>query len=331
MDPSVQSNIGTDDKHIHAEALLSNLKTKIQVIYSYDAQIELLVEDEAELDTEMITSTDFHHLADVAVARLSALIDNYKKLSVVTLVASTASTSSTPPTSKLRLPKLQLPTFTGSYTDWMSFIDLFRDSVDENTQLTNSEKLNYLKACVKGDAAKLISSITITDSNYTFAMDLLIERYETINEHLRALRELGQPVSHWDALLVFWFSEKMDQESRKQWQLAHPSTDIKTWDDLSKFLHTRSRALETGSLKVGPPKAPRRSPVKSGHKFTTCLPRVVKYVVIHTINILVQNSRRSRYPTDFILSEARTSVSTAYRVAIQLESASQSTLATSAS
>ena len=45
----------------------------------------------------------------------------------------------------------------------------------------------------------------------------------------------------------------MDQESRKQWQLAHPGTNIKTWDDLSKFLDTRSRALETGSLKVSSP------------------------------------------------------------------------------
>ena len=72
IDPSILSNIGTDDDLIQAEALLSNLETKIQVIYSYDAQIEHLVEDEAELDTEMITSTDFHHIADVAVARLSA-------------------------------------------------------------------------------------------------------------------------------------------------------------------------------------------------------------------------------------------------------------------
>ena len=88
IDPFIQSNIGTDDELIQAEALSSNLKTKIQVIYSYDAQIELLGEDEADLDTEMITSTDFHHLADVAVARLSEIIDNYKKPSTVTPVAS---------------------------------------------------------------------------------------------------------------------------------------------------------------------------------------------------------------------------------------------------
>ena len=45
-----QSNIGTHDELIQTEALLSNLETEVQVIYSYDAQIELLFEDDAELD-----------------------------------------------------------------------------------------------------------------------------------------------------------------------------------------------------------------------------------------------------------------------------------------
>ena len=50
--------------------------------------------------------------------------------------------------------------------------------MDSNQSLTKSERLNYLKACVKGDAAKLISSITITDANYAIAIDLLKQRYE---------------------------------------------------------------------------------------------------------------------------------------------------------
>ena len=138
--------------------------------------------------------------------------------------------------SKLKLPKLNLPTFSGSYTDWMSFIDLFRAAVDSNDQLTRSEKLNYLRACLKGDAAKLICSVSITDANYDIAMKLLEDRYankrsivqahlqaiwtqssmkvesasslrkllETTNEHLRSLKELGQPTDQWDSLLVFF-------------------------------------------------------------------------------------------------------------------------------
>ena len=62
------------------------------------------------------------------------------------------------------------------------------------------------------------------------------------------MTELGQPVEHWDSLLVFWLAEKMDIKSRKQWQLHHPGTDLLTRAELAKFLDTRSRALESGPI-----------------------------------------------------------------------------------
>ena len=116
----------------------------------------------------------------------------------------------------------------------MSVADLFRAYVDSNNLLSNSEKLHYLKACVKREAAKLISSVTISECTYEIAWELLHERYEnkksivqahlqaiwsqgslksesstdlkklleTTNEILRALTERGQPVKYWEAILV---------------------------------------------------------------------------------------------------------------------------------
>ena len=187
----------------------------------------------------METTTDFDHNASITVDRLSALISNSNK-SLGSMNNPPRYESSGGNTSRLKLPNMELPTFTGSYTDCMSFIDLFKASVYSNSQLTNSEKLNSLRAYEKGDAAKLISSITITDTNYTIAMQLLQERYEnkrsidqarlqliwsqpsmklesssglrkileTTNEHLRAQAKLGQPVQYCDSFLVFWLAEK---------------------------------------------------------------------------------------------------------------------------
>ena len=45
-------------------------------------------------------------------------------------------------------------------------------------------------------------------------------------------------------MLIFWITEKLDNESKRQWQLAHPGTDLLHWQDLMKFLDSRSRALE---------------------------------------------------------------------------------------
>ena len=78
----------------------------------------------------------------------------------------------------MNLPKPQLPSFTGSYTEWTSFIDPFRASVGSKTQVTKSETLLYLKSCLKGDAAKLRSSVMITDASYEIALFLLRERYK---------------------------------------------------------------------------------------------------------------------------------------------------------
>ena len=280
LEPKINLTLGrpivSQDQLFEAEGLLSTLKSKSQIVHRYDAEIELLIEDENELATEIETNLLFDEKVSVAIARCEALIANYKKNMTVT-----PSLPNSVSSSKMRLPKLQLPSFTGLYTEWMSFIDLFRASVDGNNQLSDSEKLNYLKVCLVGDAAKLIASVTITDANYSIAMKLLHERYEnkrcivqahlkaiwtqpsmrsesavglrkileTTNEHLRALAELGEPIDSWDSLLIFWIIERLDSESRKQWQLANPGTHLLKWEDLAKFLDTRSRALELGAVK----------------------------------------------------------------------------------
>ena len=51
--------------------------------------------------------------------------------------------------------------------------------------------LNYLRACLKGDAAKLICSLMITDANHEIALTLLRKRYENkrciVQGHLKVI------------------------------------------------------------------------------------------------------------------------------------------------
>ena len=76
--------------------------------------------------------------------------------------------------------------------------------------------------------------------------------YETTNEHRRALEASRQPVNQWSAVLVFWITDKLYAESRKQWQLKHPGKNVLAWNDFSKFFNERSRALESGAIKTLP-------------------------------------------------------------------------------
>ena len=46
-------------------------------------------------------------------------------------------------TASIKLPKVELPIFSGKYTEWTSFYDLFNASVHSKNSLRPAENLNY--------------------------------------------------------------------------------------------------------------------------------------------------------------------------------------------
>ena len=92
-----------------------------------------------------------------------------KKLGYEFSLSSTSSFQSTDEPG-LNLPKICLPTFSGNYTDWMSFIDVFQGcSVETTSLLSISQKLTYITDSLESDADKLSSSVTINNSSYELA------------------------------------------------------------------------------------------------------------------------------------------------------------------
>ena len=132
--------------------------------------------------------------------KLTQNIDAIKRFTKRFEGPSTAADTSTPSTSTLsdammnsaniKLPKLNLPGFSGNFMEWTSFFDLVKGAVI-NSSLQGCQKLQYLKASLKGDAAKLLASIPVTDHNFDIAMNTLINRYENkriiIRTHLHSI------------------------------------------------------------------------------------------------------------------------------------------------
>ena len=142
--------------------------------------------------------------------------------------------------------------------------------------LTDSQKLFYLKGLLTGEAARLLTSVNVTDANYSVARDILKTRYENrraiVREHIskiinaapvskqdsnslralwqgvdeqrRALAALGLQSEEMDIFTIHLLVDKLDAESRRQWELEHPGTDIQTYNQMRDFLTTRCRALE---------------------------------------------------------------------------------------
>ncbi|XP_049886600.1 uncharacterized protein LOC126381268 isoform X1 [Pectinophora gossypiella] len=73
---------------------------------------------------------------------------------------------------RVKLPQLELPRFDGDIRQWPAFKNIFMASVDD-TDIPVVNKLQYLKSSLTGEAAILISSLLVTEENYTKAMEIL--------------------------------------------------------------------------------------------------------------------------------------------------------------
>lgn len=79
--------------------------------------------------------------------------------------------------SEIRLPPLELPTFSGNEVDWPSFSDLFTASIHK-CRTTDANKLLYLKRALRGKAVGVIADLATTNANFNIAWNLLKEKYE---------------------------------------------------------------------------------------------------------------------------------------------------------
>lgn len=95
---------------------------------------------------------------------------------------------------QFRLPKLNLPTFSGKYEEWLPFFYTFHSIIHVNESLDDIQRLQYLRALLTDKAKNVISSLEISAVNYQVAWNLLKDRYDNkrviTQNHIRAIMEL---------------------------------------------------------------------------------------------------------------------------------------------
>ena len=79
----------------------------------------------------------------------------------------------------VKLPNITLKSFSGNPIEWLSFRfwDSFQASFDKNTDISGVDKMNYLSGLLKGEAARVIQGLPLSESNYQRAVDLLKDRF----------------------------------------------------------------------------------------------------------------------------------------------------------
>ncbi|XP_033231666.1 uncharacterized protein LOC117182670 [Belonocnema kinseyi] len=76
-----------------------------------------------------------------------------------------------------KLPSLGLPSFSGSYDTWLGFHEVFSSMIDNNAKLSPILKFRYLRDCLKGEAADVIASVTLSAENYSVAWEIVKVTY----------------------------------------------------------------------------------------------------------------------------------------------------------
>ena len=79
----------------------------------------------------------------------------------------------------VKLPKLDVPLFNGDITCWIAFWEQFSVSVHGRKELSNVEKLAYLKNAIKdGSAKRVVEGLSSSGDQYLEAIQCLKTRYE---------------------------------------------------------------------------------------------------------------------------------------------------------
>ena len=146
--------------------------------------------DSEEVEADVIESMQIVN----PVNELEANIDlKIEELSVIKeLPPSSVSSSAT--SNMCRLPKMELPVFSGNPLKWQGFWDQFTVSIHENDRISDIDRFNFLKKYLSGDALSAVSGLNLNAENYKEAVAILKERYGNeqilISAHMESLLEI---------------------------------------------------------------------------------------------------------------------------------------------
>ncbi|UYV72999.1 hypothetical protein LAZ67_10001432 [Cordylochernes scorpioides] len=251
------------------------LKIKQQLEQAYEYFIGIRDTDELLLEIEELT--DKYCKLEVKILRFTQHIHNDANLPLSNNAVNN---------NYANLPKLELPFFDGKLENWISFSNVFKTTIIDNSQLTNIVKLQYLKACLKGKALILVNHIPISENNFVLAWDLLEKRYDnkrdlifnliqriidlpklTIEsstqllflvdnsyEIIRSLETLGYKLDEFsDIIIGKILSDKLDKTTKRSWNMTVDNNHIPTCSELLKFIETNAKALNTSETERGLP------------------------------------------------------------------------------
>ncbi|XP_063913270.1 uncharacterized protein LOC135129931 [Zophobas morio] len=238
---------------------LQGIYSLLQEFEDYHTQIHVFDETQATEDELNNFEDDYYQI----ISEAKNVINN-----------STDSSNGSAVSANVKLPDIQLPTFTGLFTEWISFRDSYKTLIHDS-QLNPIQKFHYLKGSLKGEAQQTIAHLSPSTENYESAWSLLVKRYEnkriivqhhvralftlpvinnkdskslrsmlqTLHTNLKALENIKRPTDQWDDLLLHMIAAKFDQHTTVAWE-STLSSEIPNMESMFQFLTQRCQMWE---------------------------------------------------------------------------------------
>ncbi|XP_045449077.1 uncharacterized protein LOC123657599 [Melitaea cinxia] len=253
--------------------------TKIEELYSEYDDVQSNLENVSEIPEDQFTGREnfeSQYFQSIALAR--ELLARHEQPGATGSGSMSVSSTVHGGGPKLKLPTIPIPTFSGQNHDWLEFRDTFISFVHNDNSIPKIHKFHYLRATLKDSAALVIRSLDFSAANYDVAWDLLCDQYnntrllvtnhiqsifniesiakesskalrniiDIVNKNLRALKTLKLPTEHWDALIVYIISTKLDSVTSHEWETYRNTLkDLPTLKNMITFLNNQADLLET--------------------------------------------------------------------------------------
>ena len=129
-----------------------SLQEKLDVLKNLSDQIVAKLQDATEIATEI----EGHEATTDSVRSV------LYKINRVLGPAPAAVASPAPGANKIKLPKLSIAPFEGSYVKWLTFWDPYESAVHNNPELSDVNKFTYLQSLLRKEAKDSIAGLALT-------------------------------------------------------------------------------------------------------------------------------------------------------------------------
>ncbi|XP_045101470.1 uncharacterized protein LOC123498431 [Portunus trituberculatus] len=193
---------------LQLEDAIADFDRRLAALDDAQSIVELDIDDPDKLDEDIDAADAFRRqIRCTRVQATQKLEDMMHKAEQTGESTASASGSGDSVLNNIRLPRIELPKFSGDVLEWQSFWEQFEALVGV-TNIPDVSKYGYLQSSLVGEAKRVIQGLTLTAANYHTACSVLKERFgkpeRIIFAHIQALLNINLNTSTSRYIASLW-------------------------------------------------------------------------------------------------------------------------------